>query len=84
MDAATLLPPFLPNAAMQGMSCSAQSPKTSSLLSTTLTNPTGTAMTRDGFRPSRIISEMAIRAVGALPETKMASGCTAAPRFMEA
>ena len=52
-----------------------------SLLSTTLTKPTGTPMTRAGRRaPASMSSAMRSRAVGALPTAKTAPGCSPAHR----
>ena len=56
----------------------------SSLLSTTLTNPTGTPMTSAGdTRPASISSLRAMRAVGALPMAKMHGFSRFAARSIE-
>ena len=68
MAAATVLPPFLPFATIYGTS----TVMIRSFACTTLTNPTGTPITRAGCtHPSRISSSMAISAVGAFPTEKM-------------
>lgn len=54
-----------------------QAASSASLLSTTFTKPTGTAMTRAGRSPASISSTMASRAVGALPTARMARGAPA-------
>ena len=54
-----------------------QTAKSSSLLSTTFTKPTGTPMTSAGRSPASISSAMVKRAVGALPTARMAPGCSA-------
>ena len=61
MAAATLLPPFLPLATIQGTPAE----RISSLASTTFTKPTGTPTTRRGrISPVRIFSYSRIGAVG--------------------
>ena len=66
--AATLLPPLRPRATMYGTS----SRRMISLLSTTLTKPTGTPMISAGrSAPAAICSWMEMSAVGALPIAKM-------------
>ena len=68
MAAATLLPPFRPWATMYGTPAA----MIRSLLSTTLTNPTGAPITSAGRTfPAAIRSNRANRAVGALPMAKM-------------
>ena len=79
MAAATLLPPLRPMAAMAGTPRRWQTSIRRSLLSTTLTKPTGTPMTRAGRKsPRSMASQRAKRAVGALPTAKTAPGWAAA------
>ena len=74
MAAATLLPPFRPMAAMAGTPWASQAAKRISLLSTTLTNPTGTPITRAGRRPCSISWAIRSSAVGAFPTASTAPG----------
>ena len=83
--AATLLPPLRPMAAMAGTPSFSQRANSRSLLSTTLTKPTGAPMMRAGRNaPASIASQRAKRAVGALPTAKTARGWAAAARRMAA
>ena len=80
MAAATLEPPLRPRATMWGTSMVSSS----SLLSTTLTNPTGTPMTRAGFIfPSSMSWQARTRAVGALPMASTRGPSRAAARSMD-
>src|SRR5699024_9547760 len=73
MAASKLLPPLRPMAAMAGTPRRWQTSIRRSLLSTTLTKPTGTPMTRAGRKsPRSMASQRAKRAVGALPTAKTA------------
>ena len=82
MAAHTLLPPLRPMAAMQGTPYRSQASNTRSLLSTTLTKPTGAPITRAGRRPASISSQIFSRAVGALPTASTPTGCSFAALSM--
>ena len=80
MVAAMLLPPLRPMATI----CSPSMEQSSSLLSTTLTKPTGAPMMRVGENfPSYISWQERTRAVGALPMARITGPVRAAARSMD-